>query len=186
MKSIILLIFFLHVSVISGFSSDVLTKDKLEVVLEKLQYIEVSEVPQKASEIQLQLKEIATVLEKKPSVNEMHEAIPSYIQAIDTLLEEEKYQKLSLMDRRELTKLKESWLVYTSQLKEWQKALYNRIKVYDEQRILLNNYSKVWSQTHINANSKDAPKAIEDHITNVIINIETLSNKLNFRTINQQ
>mgnify|MGYP006959932738 CR=1 FL=1 len=50
-------------------------------------------------------------------------------------------------------------------------------EVYDLHRTKLEEYSALWSETHINANDKSAPEAIQTHITNVIIEIEKLRNQ---------
>jgi len=68
--------------------------------------------------------------------------------------------------------------VYLKQLDEWESVLKSSIKIYDENYERLENYSILWSQTHINAVDENAPDAILEHIASVITDVEELKNSL--------
>lgn len=149
------------------------TSDKSE----EKPFIEVSSIPENAVKTLMELKVIAERLEEKKSGYELHDALPSYAQSIELLLRDPIYEHLDRQSIRDLDKLSAQWDVYLNQLHEWERLLKERIEVYDDNRDRLESYSGLWSETHIHANAKNAPQAIQDHITAVIIEIEKLRNK---------
>jgi small-conductance mechanosensitive channel len=179
MKSIVLLFLLLHVSFATLFSSTekvIPTQEKAEQVIQKPAFIPLSDVPEQAVKTLLELKEISLVLTEKESSYEMHKALPAYSESIDTLLNDEVYQHLEDESIRSLQKMSADWNVYLKQLSEWEERYRERTNVYDSNRKKLEAYSALWSETHINANKEQAPQAIQDHITSVIIEIEKLRN----------
>jgi len=169
------LVLLLHVS-LSLFAEDTLSVEESVVEKKAIEFIEVSSVPDEAVKTNIALKKIKELLSEEDSTYEMHEAIPSYVEAIDTLLEDSIYETLEQQNIRILKKLYNSWSVYINQLEEWEGVLKTRIVIYDENKVVLNGHSKLWAQTHINADSNDAPELIKEHISNVIIEIESLRN----------
>ncbi|MEA1919253.1 MAG: mechanosensitive ion channel [Campylobacterota bacterium] len=184
MKRLIQIIFLLHVSMmVQLFAVESPEKSEESALIEaieqveKANYIEVSDIPENAVKTLVELKNVKELLKEKKSSYELHEALPSYIVSIETLLKDPLYENLEKQSIRELRKMTSEWKVYLTQLRTWEKGLKKRIAVYDTNRDLLENYSKLWAETHINANKKSAPQAIQDHITSVIIEIENLRNR---------
>ncbi|MGB5964970.1 MAG: mechanosensitive ion channel domain-containing protein [Sulfurimonadaceae bacterium] len=135
-------------------------------------FIELSAVPEEAAKANLALKEIADALTEEPKTVEIHDVLPSYTTSIGPLLDDPVYKDLEKQTLRTLQKLHQEWLVYNKQLIGWEQQFKERIQVYDLHRAKLEEYSALWSETHINATDKSAPEAIKTHITNVIIEIE--------------
>lgn len=179
MKYIAILFLLLHVSVSTFVVAAEVSEDEagLPVTQKSETYIQVSNVPENAVKTLTELKAIAERLKEKKSAYEIHESIPSYADSIQTLLDDPLYKHLDQQSIRELQKLTSQWNVYLHQLSEWERLLKERIAVYDKNRDTLEEYSRLWSQTHINANAEHAPQAIQDHISSVIIEIEKLRNQ---------
>jgi len=179
LKYIAILLLLLHVSMSTWIVADEVSEDdgSLPVNHKSGTYINVSNVPENAMKTLTELKVIAERLKEKKSAVEIHESIPSYADSIQMLLDDPLYKHLDQQSIRELQKLTSQWNVYLHQLSEWEGFLKKRIAVYDENRDKLEEYSRLWSQTHINANAEHAPQAIQDHISSVIIEIEKLRNQ---------
>ena len=178
MKKIVLIILLLHVSFGFYLSADediVKTDDKsVSVKREKPSFIEVSNVPENAVEYLKKLKDISAILNEKESSFEVHNSLPSYAKSIDELLQKPIYKNLKKESIRSLEKESAEWDIYLKQLEEWEKLYKERIKVYDENREKLEKFSTLWSETHVNADSENAPKEIQNNIASVIIEIEKL------------
>jgi len=139
-------------------------------------FIELSDIPSKAAETSVEIKEITEELRESDEIKEIGAVLPSYISSIDALLNEPVYTKIEQQNVRELQKLRQQWKIYNSELKKWAELVNSRVTVYDLGRDKLQTYSSLWSETHINATNVSAPPAIQEHITNVIIKIEELRN----------
>ena len=142
--------------------------------IQQPKYIPLSDVPQKAVETLEQLKEIKKVFSDNQTITEVHVALPAYLQSIQPYLDEGVDRTLSKRSIRAIQKTRSDWKVYKSKLDEWAQLYRQRIAIYDEKRKELEAYSALWSETHINANTKSAPEVIQNHIANVIISIEEL------------
>jgi len=182
-RHIPLLLILLHVSFITLFSATeniIPIQEKAgvqqSVQVEKPKFIPLSDVPEEAVKTLLKLKEIALLLTEKKSSYEIHRALPAYSESIEALLNDKVYQHLEDESIRSLQKMSADWDVYLNQLNEWESFYRARIAVYDSNREKLEMYSTLWSETHINSNKVQAPQAIQDHVTSVIIEIEKLRN----------
>jgi small-conductance mechanosensitive channel len=182
LKKIALILILLHVSfALSLFATDETAENleknqTLEADKAKENFIKVSDIPEEAVRTILKLKEIEKVLQEDENARQVHNSLPSYAASIDELLNSPVYKHLERESIRSLQKRSAEWKIYLKQLNEWEKFYKERIDVYDKNRAILEDYSKLWSQTHINANNKNAPQEIQDHITSVIIEIEKLRN----------
>ncbi len=145
-------------------------------VEEAPKFIELSSVPEEAARATADLKEIADTLSAVEEIREIHKVLPSYVDSIDTLLNDPVYKNLENQTIRTLQKHTQEWKIYSSELAEWDSLYKARIEVFDVNREKLQNYSQLWSETHINADKESAPEVIKDHIANVIIKIEELRN----------
>lgn len=151
--------------------------EQSEQDVQKPTFIELSKVPEEAAKANVSLKEVADTLTEAPETVEIHDVLPSYIDSIAPLLSDPIYEDLDSQTVRTLQKLRQSWLVYKKDLSDWEILLKERIEVYDLNREKLETYSKLWSETHINATDKSAPEVINTHITDVIIEIEKQRNR---------
>ena len=147
-----------------------------EVVEKKPSFIDLSDIPTEAAKTTVQLKKIKEELTESAEVREIETVIESYIASIDMLLKDPIYSDLKNQNMRELQKLRQQWKIYNKELKTAEHTINERIELYDERRKTLKEYSTLWSETHINANTVSAPPAIQEHIANVIIAIEELRN----------
>ncbi len=159
-------------------------QEKSEPEVQKPKFIALSDVPTEAAKTSTALKEIAKELKEEKSTLEIHKVLPSYVEAINGLLNDPVYEDLENQSVRTLQKHKQEWDVYNSELKAWEQLAKERIKVYDIRRKELEIHSVLWSETHINANRESAPEVIQNHIANVIVEIEELRNhaKRNYDT----
>ena len=142
-------------------------------------FVKVSEVPEQAVKVIIELKSIQERIEKeKEKTIDMHEAVEPYADSISLLLKDPNYQNISTQNVRESQKMQSELAVYLKQLVEWDSVLKSSIEIYDENREFLEKYSSLWSQTHINAVEENAPEVILNHIASVITDIEELGNTL--------
>ena len=140
-------------------------------------FITVSAVPSATSEILVKIQKISNILEKKRSIIEIHTNLIPFIKSIDNIIKEYDKNHLNSFTIKELTKQQNEWMSLLQELKKWEKVLKNRIEVFDKNSLEFENYSKLWTQTYINANAKLAPEAILNNISDVIGHIEELRDK---------
>ncbi|MEN8146587.1 MAG: mechanosensitive ion channel domain-containing protein [Campylobacterota bacterium] len=145
-------------------------------VEEAPKFIELSRVPEEAAKVVAGLNKIADTLAEHKETLEIHKVLPAYVDSIDVLLKDPIYKNLENQTIRTLQKHRQEWKIYSSELAEWDSLYKTRIEIYDVQREKLQNYSQLWSETHINATKESAPEVIQNHIANVIIEIEELRN----------
>ena len=140
-------------------------------------FITVSAVPSATSEILVKIQKISNILEKKRSIIEIHTNLIPFIKSIDNIIKEYDKNHLNSFTIKELRKQENEWMSLILQLKKWEKILKNRIEVFDKNSLEFENYSKLWTQTYINANAKLVPEAILNNISDVIGHIEELRDK---------
>ncbi len=172
MTHILLLItlLFLHTG-INAFADDINSTVK-SAQQEISTFIEVSDVPKSAATVLMEIKDISDALEVPKAISEMHTSLPPYIDAIDSLLQDptsRDYEDIPLYD---LQKKVHEWTIHLDKLVKWDKLLRVQIGEFDTTLKRLEEYSSIWSSTHINANKELAPRPILDHITTVLIKIE--------------
>ena len=145
-------------------------------------FIELSDVPAKAAKTVYALKEMDKNLRENKETIEIHKVLPSYADAISGLLQDPIYKDLKNQSIRTLQKHRQEWEVYSRELQGWDQQAKERMEVYDTSREELEKHSALWSETHINANRESAPQVIQNHIANVIIQVEELRNhaKINY------
>ncbi len=142
-------------------------------------YLEVSDVPESAVTTTIELKNIQETIKSSDAQNKkMHKSIKPNSDSISLLLKSPNYQNITNRNVRELQKMQSELAVYLKQLDEWDSRLKATLEVYDQNRELLKNYSTLWSQTHINAVTQNAPETILNHIASVITDAEALKNSL--------
>jgi len=169
-------IFSLHVNSFV-YAQDVAQSPSQEIDSEsKLDYIKVSDIPEEAAKALLEIKKLAEILSENKKISETYASLDSYADAIDVMLSDPVNDYLEFVPLRQLRKKESEWNVYINQLTTWNAILKERIHVFDENRKILEDFSNLWSNTHINANKEMAPQAILDHISSVIIEIEKLRN----------
>ncbi len=139
-------------------------------------FIELSDVPAKAAKTVYALKEMDKNLRENKETIEIHKVLPSYADAISGLLQDPVYKDLKNQSIRTLQKHRQEWEVYSRELQGWDQQAKERMEVYDTSREELEKHSALWSETHINANRESAPQVIQNHIANVIIQVEELRN----------
>ena len=154
--------------------SEVQEQSQVEITTPK--FIELSDVPAEAAKTNAALKEIADEFKEEKATLEIQKALPSYVEAIRGLLSNPIYEDLEHQSIRTLQKNIQEWDIYNSELIAWEKLAQKRIEVLDIRREELEVHSALWSETHINANNKSAPEIIQNHIVNVIVQIEELRN----------
>ncbi len=180
MRHLLLNIFFILIFILTPvIAEEVISKKPLTEVVEtekKPAFIPLSQVPDEAVKTQEALKKIEKALNSTPKVNEIHTALPAYMEALTPNLNGSKQQNLEALNLRKLQKMRYEWRIYNEKLQEWEKTLKESITINDEVSKELEEYSTLWSETHINANEKSAPESIQNYIANVIIAIEKLRN----------
>ena len=172
----LLLLFTLFFTPLVALEETPSTSQESEIKEQKPLYIELSDIPSEAAKTTVKLKEIKEELTENAEVREIETVIDSYIASIDALLADPVYSDLKNQNIRELQKLRQQWKIYNKELQTAEQTINERIELYDERRKTLQTYSKLWSETHINATKVSAPPAIQEHIANVIIAIEELRN----------
>ncbi len=147
--------------------------------VEVANFVKVSDVPQDAATVTISLKKIAEkIAEEKKSTKVIINQLKPYADSLVLVLKNSNYKNIAKQNARELQKMQSELAIYTKQLTEWDTILKNSIDFYDINKALLKEHSTLWTQTHINAMTENAPEAIIKHITSVIINIEELSNRV--------
>jgi len=149
-------------------------EETTQEVVEVPKFIALSDVPKQAVETLKSLKEIKETFAGSEAIQESHLVLPAYMEGIEPYLAIDINDISKQRNIRDIQKNRANWKVYQSKLEEWSQEYSERIAIYDEKRKELEAYSKLWSETHINANAKGAPEVIQNHIANVIIAIEEL------------
>ena len=181
-RSLLSLLFFTTLFFVPVLSAEETTKqptEQIEPVEETPKFIELSHVPEEAAKAAADLKKIADTLAEHKETLEIHKVLPAYADSIDVLLEDPIYKNLENLENqtiRTLQKHRQEWKIYSSELEKWGSLYQARIEIYDVRRETLQNYSQLWSETHINATKESAPEVVQNHIANVIIEIEELRN----------
>jgi len=145
-------------------------------------FIKVSDVPEQSVRTIVKLKSITTELEDIKPIIEIHRILPEFVLSIETILNDPIYQNLEELNLRQLRKMQSDISVYLIELNNWRDVIKPSIELYESSNSTLDKESKLWTQTHINADEQRAPEAIQDHITSVIVGIEELGSlsKQNF------
>lgn len=170
---------FLHTG-INAFADDVNGTVK-SAQQEITTFIKVSDVPTSAATVLMEIKAISDALEEPEAISEMHTSLPPYIQAIDSLLQDPKNRYFEYVSSYDLQKKMHEWTIHLDKLDKWDKLLRVQIDEFDTSLKRLEEYSRIWSGTHINANKELAPQPILDHISTVLINIEESRNQAKVR-----
>ncbi len=177
MKNIIL---FLLLS-LGLFAEDVSSQMEEQVSVEKEEkapFIAVSAIPENAVKTIIELKKIKEAIKEDKKIVEMQSLVKPYADSLKDFLNSPNYQDFSHSNARDLQKMQSEIAIYLKQLQEWESTLKSQIKIYDENRVILKDYSALWAQTHIHSLEEVAPPAIMEHITSVIVNVEEVSNDL--------
>ncbi len=172
----VIFLFILVSSVVYGNEAVTKTVVKAKQEVKQKPYIAISDVPEQANLTLIKLQEIDKLLTEKEGVLEVQAALPSYMESLQEMLDDPLYQHLDTLELKTIDDLGQKWIIYLKQLEEWQTFLKKRLHTYDKNRITLAKMTSLWSETHINANSQQAPETIQNHITSVLIKIETLNN----------
>ena len=138
-------------------------------------FIAISNIPEQANTTLIKLQEIGKLLTEEEKVLEVHALLPSYMDSLQVMLDDPVYQHLDTQELKSIEDLRQKWVIYLKQLEEWQQFVKTRLQIYDENRVTLTELTSLWSETHINANKQQAPETIQEHITSVLIQIETLN-----------
>jgi len=141
-------------------------------------FIELSAIPEEAVKSSSELNKMNDILQEGSDSIEIHEILPSYIAAIDVLLEDKVYQDLERLSIREIQKLRQSWLVYKVELDKYESTLKSDVLILEELHERLEKLSALWVETQIQAVGSDAPKSILSYVEDVIIEIETLKSAI--------
>ncbi len=153
-------------------------ENKTETVKEKLEFIKVSDIPDTAVNLSLELNEIEKLIEDKKDLTEMKESLSPYAESISMLLKTQVYKDVEIANLRELQKMKSELAVYVKQLKQWKSLIKSNIEIYDENKKLLKKHSSLWSESNANAKIEKAPKSILKNIKVVIKSINKQSSAL--------
>ena len=168
----------LLLSCLSFGSSTKLETEQTKTKEEIGKFIGVSDIPSATSNILIKIKKISDTLKEKKSIVNIHTNLSPFVKSIQDIIKESSTDYLTNLSVRELKKKQNEWMSLLLELKEWEKELNSRIEVFDKSSNKLESYSKLWTQTYLNATSQLAPKAILNNISNVIANIENLRNRV--------
>ena len=150
--------------------------DKVEE--EKIEFIQVSNIPESASITIVELKEIKEATKSNKEIKDMISSINPYVDTITKLLFAKDYKNIENSNSRKLQKMRNELVIYKKQLQEWEIVLKKRIKLYDIHRKKLKSYHEIWAISYENAIKEKAPKSIKKHIKQVISSIEKLNTDL--------
>jgi len=75
---------------------------------EVIPFIELSAIPEEAVKSSSELNKMNDILQHGSESIDIHEVLPAYIKAVDTLLEDKVYQSLEDLSMREIQKLRQS------------------------------------------------------------------------------
>ncbi len=134
-------------------------------------FIKVSDVPENATKVIIELKEVTERIQENKEIEDMHKTIKPYCDSLSLIFKNSNYKNIHRQNARELQKMQSEMAIYAKQLEEWESLLKSRIELYDVNHQLLKEHSAFWTQTHINAVKEVAPYAILKHITSVIVQI---------------
>jgi len=168
MKTIFILIFLLF---------NVYAKDAINVPVaeEKTpQFIAISDVPLELASTLQELESIDKTLTASQEIKDLHLSLPAYILSVEKQLNDPIFDYLLDLDTKDIIKLRQGILVHKEQLKNSSNLFISAINTYDLELKKLVDLSNRWSQTHINADTKNAPETIIELITSMIIQIEEM------------
>ncbi len=151
-----------------------LNKKENNLVQEKEKFIQLSDIPKEAYNLQEDLKTIFSLLTKKEITKDIHEAIPAYISSIKKLLQDPIYKKLPQQNIRTIQKEYTELSRYLIQFQKWNKLINADVELYEKKNNDLKEYLKLWNETKHKAVSNKAPKAILKQIDLSILKIKEL------------
>ena len=174
---------FVFLIVLNLFGMDVVLEksndeNSKELKKEKIEFIKVSDIPESASIIILELKKINENTNVNEEIEDIKASIKPYVTSIKKLLVTNEYKNINDANARKLQKMHNELVIYNKQLQNWEDLLKIRIQLYDENLKVLKNYLSVWEYTHKNAIKEKVPKSIKKHIKSVISAIVKLSKNI--------
>ena len=153
----------------------------LNDIKDESSFIKVSNVSDSMVKATTRLKEIEKVIEVKDNIKKIHKELSPYCEAIDLLLVNEDYKKLSTLNIRELQKMQGELAIYLKDFSAWSESFKLNIEEYDKQRKVLKEYSSLWNKTYENAVKEESPEVILEHILSVVEFIKSLEESLKDR-----
>ncbi len=182
LKNVLIFVFLLLISLLNAEDTTQVAEENTKVLeVEQVAFVQVSTVPQDAAKVLMELKKIEELVfleDSKEKAKEVDNQVKPYCDSLVLFLASEQFIELEHDNIRELQKKQSELAIYTKQLLEWEISFHKKIKIYDDNRDILSEYSKIWTQTHVNATKENAPQEITQHITSVIIKIEELENRI--------
>lgn len=180
-KRVVLVVFLLFSVVTSASIVDSEVTSTVEVVEQK-EFIKVSDISEYSVKTSTTLQDIVQETSKNKKLEEIHNTIPEYIASIEMMLNDETYKNLQTLNIRKLQQMQSELSVYLSSLTDWNEILKSRVEIYDVNRKLLEIESELWVQTKLNAESENAPEAIQEQILSIHQSIKELddSTKLDY------
>ena len=154
---ILLFLLFLNMFALDNSTKSLADKNLNEVKKDKVEFIKVSDVPEFASKVTLELKKIKELTTTTKELEDMMSSITPYLYSIKDLLNSKEYQNIKDANLRKLQKMRNELLIYKKQLQEWESVLKKRIKLYEKNRIILKEYRNIWNETYNNAIKEKAP-----------------------------
>ena len=167
---------FILLFILNLFSADLSVENEKTDALkkEKLEFIKVSDIPQRASKIVLNLKNIKDNIQTKKEIEDMMSSIKPYVESINQLLKTKEYKNKNKANARKLQKMRNELVIYKKQLQEWESILKTRIELYDNNRKIIKQKHLTWKNTYKNAIKEKAPKSIRKTIKSVILELDKL------------
>jgi small-conductance mechanosensitive channel len=144
----------------------------------KVEYVKVSNVPEAASEVSLEIKKIKDNIKNKDELDDVIKSVKPYVNSINELLLSKEYENTDDLNARDLQKMQNELLIYKKQLDIWEELLKDKISLYEKNRKDLKQYINLWQSTNENAIKEKAPDVINKTIEAVMSSMKELDDSL--------
>lgn len=145
---------------------------------EALAYIPIGEVPEASAKISLELEKIIGRLDKKSRAQEISHSLEQRLKQLYPLLYDPAYEYLKSLNLKYIEKRYSELSNALVELQEWGKGLDAEIESYSEILLQLKDYSKLWSETLVEATKEQAPPALVQSIIDIVTKIESIRMKV--------
>ena len=137
-------------------------------------FIAVGDVASKVSQTLVEIEGISKQTAPQNEIIEIDEALEGYIESIQALFNDPINSYLDRLSLPQLLKKEESWKLYLKQLEKWNTLLNSRIDIFEQEKKRVKQAKILWKSSYKNAMSVEAPKAILEQITKLIVTLEKL------------
>ena len=144
-------------------------------------FIAVGDVASKVSQSLTQIDTIFQEIAPQKEIIEIDEALESYVESIQVLLNDPINGYLDRLSTPQLLKKEESWKLYLKQLEKWNSLLNSRIDIFEQSKKSVKQARELWKNSYENAMSVEAPEAILGEINKLLVSLEDLDKALKKR-----